>query len=259
MERIRIVLAEDNRELSQILSAHIQKQPNMKIVGVADNGRDALELIKKENPDVLLLDIIMPYLDGIGVLQELKKLQLKPKVIILSAFGQEALTKTAVELGVDYFLLKPFELEILVQRINEIMKKKEKSDEPSRHPQDPEIELLITQILSEIGIPMNCQGFQYVREAILLSVQDFSLLNKITLKVYPIIAERHKTTIKNVERSIRFAIEKAWNQGKIDAQQEIFGYSINEHKGKPTNALFIAQIADKIRLEIQQKSVKKSG
>lgn len=257
---LKILIADDNREFNDLLSEYLQKQEDMDVVGSAFNGKDALELIKEKQPDIILLDIIMPHLDGIGVLEELGKMELswKPKVIMLTAFGHENITQKAVELGASYYILKPFNLEILAERIRQLGKaeklqvqgeknltvkniliKKEKNDFIEE----------ITQIIHEIGIPAHIKGYLYLRDAISMVAEEIELLGSVTKVLYPRIAQKYETTPSRVERAIRHAIEVAWSRNNIDTIKKFFGYTINTEKGKPTNSEFIALVADRIRLK----------
>jgi len=257
---LKILIADDNREFNDLLLEYLQKQEDMDVVGSAFNGKDALELIKEKQPDIILLDIIMPHLDGIGVLEELGKMELswKPKVIMLTAFGHENITQKAVELGASYYILKPFNLEILAERIRQLGKaeklqvqgeknltvkntliKKEKNDFIEE----------ITQIIHEIGIPAHIKGYLYLRDAISMVAEEIELLGSVTKVLYPRIAQKYETTPSRVERAIRHAIEVAWSRNNIDTIKKFFGYTINTEKGKPTNSEFIALVADRIRLK----------
>jgi len=224
----------------------------MTLVGSASDGMDALSMIRTSHPDVVLLDIIMPKMDGLGVLEEVKKdenLLKKPAFIILTAMGQEEVMEEALGLGANYVLLKPFDSNALVKKIRQIkngkiaanrkdfITLKEKTEEKDG---DYRLEIIVTNIIHEIGVPAHIKGYQYLR-------------NSITKQLYPTIAKMHETTPSRVERAIRHAIEVAWNRGKMDTINELFGYSIQAGKGKPTNSEFIALIADKIRLEYKGK------
>jgi two-component system response regulator (stage 0 sporulation protein A) len=254
-------MADDNREFTHLLSEFIGEQDDMEVVAVAYNGNDVLRTIEqqREVPDVLILDIIMPHLDGLGVLERLREMNLNPmpKIIMLTAFGQENITQKAVQLGASYYILKPFDMEVLTNRIRQLVgvpSLTSTSHTPSRTnvvqlPKGKNLDANITTIIHEIGVPAHIKGYQYLREAITMVYNNIEILGAITKTLYPAIAEKYKTTPSRVERAIRHAIEVAWTRGNIDSISFIFGYTINISKAKPTNSEFIAMVADKLRIE----------
>ncbi|MEQ2526117.1 sporulation transcription factor Spo0A [Bacillaceae bacterium CLA-AA-H227] len=260
MKKIKVCIVDDNRELVGLLEDYVSSQEDMEVVGVAHNGQECLEVLAETDPDVLVLDIIMPHLDGLAVLErvrELKKNSL-PSVIMLTAFGQEDVTKKAVELGASYFILKPFDLEHLGNHIRQV------SGRPSPVMRKPilsnasrmvveekpkNLDASITSIIHEIGVPAHIKGYLYLREAISMVYNDIELLGSITKVLYPDIAKKYNTTASRVERAIRHAIEVAWSRGNIDSISSLFGYTVSMSKAKPTNSEFIAMVADKLRLE----------
>ncbi|HHV64806.1 MAG TPA: sporulation transcription factor Spo0A [Peptococcaceae bacterium] len=264
MELIRVLLADDNRDFIEILREYITSQEDMVLVGVAYNGNDALEIIMKEEPDVVILDIIMPHLDGLGVLEKLSTYGHKPKVIVLTSFGQESMTQRAVQLGADYYILKPFDLETLGKRIRQLVHSVEipavktpskailtyndLNDKTSglKSPKIAEVE--VTKMIQQMGVPAHVKGYQYLRDAIVCVINDVSLLGAVTKELYPLIAKKYNTTPSRVERAIRHAIELAWDRGNIEFMNKFFGYTINVDRGKPTNSEFIAMVADKLRI-----------
>jgi two-component system response regulator (stage 0 sporulation protein A) len=252
--RTRIVVADDNRDFCQLLSEVIQAERDMDLAGVAHNGLEVLDLVDKVGPEVLVLDIIMPHLDGLGVLERLNELDRahRPKVIILTAFGQEAITQRVVELGADYYILKPFNLDVLIHRIRQLG-----SGAPAALPaargerrEAPNLELEVTNIIHELGIPAHIKGYLYLRESILLVIDRVELLGGVTKELYPSVAQKFSTTPSRVERAIRHAIEVAWSRGNIDAIHRFFGYTVDYERGKPTNSEFIAMVADRLRMEL---------
>ena len=253
--KIKVGLAEDNLEFCQILQEFLESNGEIEVVGAAHDGVKALEMVRIIPMDILLLDMIMPKIDGIGVLERLRNLKSRPKVIIFSAFGHEEMTRKAVELGADYFIVKPFDLEILAQRIKETCG--QKSITPivkARINREMEVEKDISNILQKLQIPPHFKGYSYLRKAILLCIQDPSMVNEVTKRLYPQIAEEYNSTRHRVERSMRFAIETAWSRGDVEYLHQVMGYAIDEKKGKPTNVSFIAKIADRIRLESKFKA-----
>ncbi|MDI6618132.1 MAG: sporulation transcription factor Spo0A [Clostridiales bacterium] len=260
-KKIKVLIADDNKEFCSILSEYLSKQNDMEVVGIAKDGLEALKLISDQNPDVLVLDIIMPHLDGLGVLERINSLDLNnvPKIIVLSAVGQDKITQRAINLGADYYVVKPFELDVFVSRIRQMFNSSMGMQEIRKHMVDSEqqtsnffnnnLESEITNIIHEIGVPAHIKGYLYLREAIFMVVNDVELLSAVTKELYPSIAKKFNTTASRVERAIRHAIEVAWSRGQIETINKIFGYTIHNGKGKPTNSEFIAMVADKLRLK----------
>ena len=246
----RVLVADDNREFCDLLAQYLQSQSDFKLVGVAQNGRQVIEMVQTENPDVVVLDIIMPHLDGIGVLEQMNALGLprRPKVIMLTAFGQESIAQRVVALGADYYILKPFDLAVLAKRIRQIASGQAVKPAPS---EGRSLDVEVTEVLHEIGIPAHIKGYLYLREAICLVVQRVELLGGVTKELYPSIAKRYQTTPSRVERAIRHAIEVAWNRGNVDLIHSLFGHTVNSDRGKPTNSEFIPMVADKLRMELR--------
>ncbi|NLG83644.1 MAG: sporulation transcription factor Spo0A [Firmicutes bacterium] len=254
---VRIAIADDNVEFCHLLVDYLKRYPRLEVVGVAHEGLRALKLIKEMPVDVLLLDMIMPNIDGIGVLERLRYAHLprRPRVIVFTAFGQEEMTRKAVRLGADYYILKPFDLAILVQRIMEIARVLE--GDSSYPPIDlEEIERVVTEMVERLRIPRSFKGYFYLREAIFLTALEPAFITEVTKRLYPRIAEKYATTVKRVERAIRFAIETAWAKGEIELLNELFG-PVDERKGRPTNASFIAKAADWVRLDSLARQISK--
>lgn len=264
MEKLRVAIADDNERMLQLLCDIIRCEQDLEVVGTAKDGEEACRMIKEEEPDIVLLDIVMPKLDGLGVLDRMNQdfsMDKRPSFIMISAIGNETITEKAFLSGADYYIMKPFDNDMVIDRIKQVKKqskplnfsevrkvnpyqKKEVKPQSSRN-----LETDVTNIIHEIGVPAHIKGYQYLREAIMMSVDDIEMLNSITKILYPTIAKRYQTTPSRVERAIRHAIEVAWSRGKMDTIDELFGYTIHNGKGKPTNSEFIALIADKIRLD----------
>lgn len=247
---IRLLIADDNREFCDLLKEFIVQQEDFNLIGIAYNGLEALEMIREGSPDVVVLDIIMPHLDGIGVLEKLlnESLRNKPKIIMLTAFGQESVTQKAVELGAHYYILKPFDFNILATRIRQLAQGVNVSE--YINPLKPKnLDVAVTNIIHEMGVPAHIKGYHYLRDAILMVIDEVNLLGAVTKELYPMIAKKFHTTPSRVERAIRHAIELAWDRGNVDMMTKFFGYTINLERGKPTNSEFIAMIADKLRIE----------
>ena len=266
MEKLNVAIADDNEKMVEVLSKIIDQDEDLKLVGKAHNGEEICNIIKEKQPDVVVLDIIMPKVDGLSVMERFshdENLKKVPSFIVVSAVGKERITEDAFSLGADYYVLKPFDNRMLLNRIKHVRSIGEKKyREINRQPAKQEessvalgnLETDVTNIIHEIGVPAHIKGYQYLRDAIILSVNDMEMLNSITKILYPTIAKKHQTTSSRVERAIRHAIEVAWSRGKMDTIDALFGYTVSTGKGKPTNSEFIALIADKIRLEYKNRS-----
>ena len=266
MEKLNVAIADDNERIVEMLNVMIRNENGMEIVGTAGNGEEAVEMIRNSAPDVVLLDLIMPKMDGLGVLEKLradKMLKKMPTFIVISAIGQEDVTEDAFALGANYYMMKPFNNELLLGRLRSIQNKVDLKTGPvkiasveERRPafESRDLETDVTNMIHEIGVPAHIKGYQYLRDAIMMSVEDMEMLNSVTKVLYPTIAKNHDTTPSRVERAIRHAIEVAWSRGKMDTIDELFGYTVSNGKGKPTNSEFIALISDKIRLENKAKN-----
>ena len=262
MEKVNVAIADDNEIMLELLEDIIKTDKELEIVGIAKDGEAAYHVIKEKEPDVVLLDVIMPKLDGLGVLDKVKKdktIKKIPNFIMVSAIGQERITEDAFNLGADYYLMKPFDSDTIINRIKQV-KGTTAANSDSRQVkniprekqvknEERDVEVDVTEIIHEIGVPAHIKGYQYLRDAIVMSVNDMEMLNSITKILYPTIAKKYQTTASRVERAIRHAIEVAWSRGKMDTIDEMFGYTIHNGKGKPTNSEFIALITDRIRLE----------
>ncbi len=261
--KISVVIADDNVEFAEILKNFLNSKGDIEVQGIASDGEEALKLIVENEPDVVLLDIIMPHLDGIGVLEKMNSMEnLKDTiVIVLSAIGQDAITQRSIMLGAEYYMVKPFELELLYKRIKEVKQgmvessknntKKTILQSSFESVSKENLEASITEIIHEVGVPAHIKGYQYIREAIILAVNNMEVINSVTKQLYPTLAKKFKTTPSRVERAIRHAIEVAWARGEMEINNSMFGNTISATKGKPTNSEFIAMIADKLRLEMK--------
>lgn len=262
--KINVIIADDNKEFCSILNDYLLNQRDILVTGIAKDGIEALKLIQEKKPDLVVLDIIMPHLDGLGVLERLNGMNVNPmpRVIVLSAVGQDKITQRAITLGADYYVVKPFDMDVFTKRIRQMFNntilsgevKKSISlvdtDEIQIMPKEPiDLETEITNIIHEIGVPAHIKGYMYLREAISMVINDVELLSAVTKELYPSIAKKYNTTASRVERAIRHAIEVAWSRGEVETINKIFGYTIHNGKGKPTNSEFIAMVADKLRLK----------
>lgn len=271
-KKIEVLIADDNREFGDILCEYLSNQHDIEVVGLARDGFEAVDLILQKTPDIAILDIIMPHLDGLGVLEKIAAASMdkKPLFIVLSAVGQDKITQRALALGAEYYIVKPFDMDVLVSRIRQLKDNTyvpsvatSLSSSISHREQHIEkrpvhisntsrsLEVEVTNIMHEIGVPAHIKGYQYLRDAIMMVVKDLDVINSITKLLYPSIAKDYNTTPSRVERAIRHAIEVAWSRGQVEAIDALFGYTVNIGKGKPTNSEFIAMIADKLRLELK--------
>ena len=273
MENVNVVIVDDNPMILNTLDEVISYEAGLSVIGRADNGKDAIDMIKDTQPDVVLLDLVMPQMDGITVVENIKKktsMLKNPAFIILSAVGGEQMTEEAFQAGANYFLMKPFDKDILVNKIRRIGKRPVrpvpgkvleaplKAATPEEAAMNREeymkehLETDITKMLHELGIPAHIKGYQYLRDAISMVVRDREMMEAVTKILYPEIAKKNYTSSSRVERAIRHAIEVAWGRGSLEVIDELFGYTISTGKGKPTNSEFIALIADKICLDYKK-------
>ena len=259
MAQLNVAIGDDNERILEILGEIVSNDKDLNLVGKANNGEEMYQIIKNKQPDVVLLDLIMPKMDGLSVMDEVakdKNVKKFPQFIIITAVGQEKITEDAFRKGASYYIMKPFQNETVLKRIkyiqSEVRPDNHKPKNITINVEDaPEenLENKVTSMIHEIGIPAHIKGYHYLRDAIMMAVEDMDVLNAITKILYPTVAKKHRTTSSRVERAIRHAIEVAWSRGKVDVLDELFAYTVSYGKGKPTNSEFIALIADTIRLE----------
>jgi two-component system response regulator (stage 0 sporulation protein A) len=268
--KTRVLVVENNKDLCEVIEAMLKEEDDIELAGTAYDGIQALEMIPKTQPDVILLDIIMPYLDGLEVLARLDEtgVEERPKIVMLSAFEEEEMVRRCARLGADYYLLKPFDRDNLINRIRQVVSaeplapkpktdrayaSRERAREVDRKPRGAQFDLETetTRILYNLGVPTYFKGYSYIKEAIMLVTRDIGLLGAVTKSLYPKVAEKHGTTPLIVEAAIRYTIQKTWKQGNPEYINKIFGYAVNLREGKPpTNSFFIAKIAEELRLEM---------
>lgn len=268
IDDISVLLADDNIEFGNLLNKYLSQEEDIRIVGVARDGIEAFDMIIELKPDIVVLDIIMPNLDGIGVLERLStmKLERRPLFIILTAIGQDIFIQKAIALGAEYYIVKPFDINVLVSRIRQIYSDEKVSsftqskiipkasvENVKESNRNMDLEVEVTNMMHEIGIPPHMSGYQFIREAIMMTVNNSKVFSSITRVLYPAVAEKFNSTPQKVERAIRNAIESAWERGNPDSIDTLFGYTVNYSKGKPTNSEFIAMIADKVRMNMGLK------
>ena len=263
MEHLNVAIADDNQRILDMLETVIGMDKELNLVGKAKNGEEMCQIIKDKKPDVVLLDLIMPKMDGLTVMKQVsqdKNVSKRPYFIVVTAVGQERITEDAFNKGANYYIMKPFNNEMLLNRIKSVRKMfrnndKKNEDTKSENAVNGEnLENRVTNMLHEIGIPAHIKGYHYLRDAIIMAVEDMDVLNAITKILYPTVAKKYQTTSSRVERAIRHAIEVAWSRGKLDTLDELFGYTVSTGKGKPTNSEFIALIADTIQLEYKHRN-----
>ena len=255
MDKITTVLIADNsEEFCSLLKSALQQSQGFGVVGTASDGEQVLRILAERKVDVLVLDMMLPKKDGIGVLRAIAAMDRKPVTLATSGFITEYVASAAASLGVRYLMLKPCDINAVVERLEEIRFSSEIRQTNTRRMEGSNIETMVTNIIHEIGVPAHIKGYQYLREAIIIAVKDMDVINAITKVLYPQVAKTFGTTPSRVERAIRHAIEVAWDRGDLDTLQRFFGYTVSNTKGKPTNSEFIALIADKLQLQLKSNS-----
>lgn len=253
--RIRVLIADEDTEFRKILAETLSRDNHMEIVGSFGEGKGLIQHILDSMPDVLLIDLMLPGVDGLTILHELNDTApaKMPVIFVLSGFASQETTAECNALGVSFYLRKPVDMQALVQRVSRYGGQRNFTRTPAvRMPdEDLEIEMRVTNIIHQIGVPAHIKGYQYLREAIIMTIHDMEAINAITKILYPTVAKKFKTTSSRVERAIRHAIEVAWDRGDVDTLQEYFGFTVSGTKGKPTNSEFISMVADRLRLELK--------
>ncbi len=253
---IKVVSIDDNQEVRENLKNYFKTCTDLEFIGEAQNGQEGYELIKSLKPDAVILDIVMPKLDGLGLLEKLAQENIQTNILVYSAVGNDTVVQKTFSLGAKYYIMKPCEAQDIVARIREACKSSPASlSVISAHTgslvTENNLESVITDIIHDIGVPAHIKGYNYLRDAITLCIKDDEFINSITKLLYPTVAKNFSTTSSRVERAIRHAIEVAWNRGREEVLTDIFGYTIDTNKGKPTNGEFIAMISDSIKLKMK--------
>ena len=253
-KKTRVLLADPAEEQRELLAEVLTAEGDLEIVGSTGDGNKTLELIARQKPDVVVTDVILSGLDGLSVMERMAELQERPAMIVTSGFASEQVLAVTYSLGAAFFLQKPYDPKSLAARIRQTAGRTRLQPMPTRQEtaarrQETSLESTVTEIIHEIGIPAHIKGYQYLREAIVLTVRDMDIINAVTKVLYPAVAKRFDTTPSRVERAIRHAIEVAWDRGDLETLQKYFGYTVSNIKGKPTNSEFIALIADKLQLQ----------
>lgn len=257
MGKIEVMVADDNERILEMLMTAINEEKDMVVTHVAKDGLSAITYLEKQEscPDILVLDLVMPRLDGMGVLEKMQHFNKKPKVIMLTAFEQSDVTQRAVQLGVSYYMVKPLNLKMFIEQIRSVSKidaitfNSTPIETSKQVAVNNNVETLISNFLFEVGIPAHIKGYHYLRQAVKMVYENFNLTGEITKTLYPTIAQQFKTTSSRTERAMRHAIDLAWTKGKLGQMEGKYGHAISSIKTKPTNGEFIAMIADKLRLD----------
>lgn len=246
--KITIGIAEDNDIVAETLGGIVRSEDEFELIGITYSGQEAISLIREKNPDVMLLDVVMPAGGGLDVLSSFQgDTTIKTKFIMVSAIGDEKITRDAFAMGAKYYIMKPFDADSVIRRIKNIMKEPEKDGTKEK---SQELDKIITNSLVTLGVPAQLNGYKYLRVAIRLVVEEPTVVSAVTKKIYPVIADMYKASAPSVERAIRHAVEVSWNRGNVQEMDRLFGYTINHEKGKPTNSEYIAMIADHIRMDM---------
>jgi two-component system response regulator (stage 0 sporulation protein A) len=252
MEKIKVLMIDDNQSLVDMVKEYFNNHAKIEVVLSCKDGEEGLNTIinKSSEYDIILLDLVMPKKDGLYVLEELNKRGIEKNIIVETSYNEPKIIRKVSEYGVNYYILKPFDLTDLENRILEIFNEMGSKSINLYH---SNLQISITKMLHELGMPSHIKGYQYIREAISMIYNDSSLIGGITKELYPELASKFDTTVSRVERAIRHAIEVSWNRGNWDYMEEIFGHSVDIDKAKPTNSEFIVTVADKLRLEIAKQ------
>lgn len=252
MEAIkRILIADTGTEFRTILTQSLEKEADLQIVGETADGAELVQLARDLKPDAVIMEMVLTGMDGLEVLDELSAMKEPPKVLILSSYIRGNVIDEAAARGADFFITKPCKISTVCQRLRQVMSP---GGLESDHNEGPDLERQVTAIIHEVGVPAHIKGYQYLREAIMIAVDDMDVINAVTKVLYPEVAKTFGTTASRVERAIRHAIEVAWDRGDLETLQKYFGYTVSNTKGKPTNSEFIAMIADRLQLERRNRA-----
>lgn len=252
--KARVLIADSGEDFRYLMADTISAEEDMLVIGTAGDGVETLALIEQKHPDIIVMDLVLTKMDGLGVLRKLSQKSQRPAVIVVSGFFNDHVVQEAAELGAYYFMPKPCDIPALLERIRQIGASRKVSGFSAARqgiaiiPQQENLEAVVTEVIHEIGVPAHIKGYQYLREAIILTINDMDIINSVTKVLYPTVAKRFGTTPSRVERAIRHAIEVAWDRGDLETLQKFFGYTVSNVKGKPTNSEFIAMIADCLSL-----------
>ena len=249
--KTRVLIADIDEDFRRLLADILSQEEDMECIGGTDNGVDALAITAEQKPDVIVMDLVLLKLDGIEVLSRLPEACADTKAIVVTNLYRGEIVRQCTSLGAAYFMPEPCDVNLLLDRVRQISSFHQEVPAVQPRTNDANLEALVTEIIHEIGVPAHIKGYQYLREAIILTVRNMDVINAVTKVLYPEVAKRFGTTPSRVERAIRHAIEVAWDRGDIETLQKYFGYTVNSAKGKPTNSEFIAMIADRLQLELR--------
>ena len=250
--RIKVLIADGNEEFRTHLKEHIQNAAGCEVITAGD-GVQAVELVEQSRPDVLILDLMLSKLDGMGVLKAIQPMQKKPVTLVTASFITEYVSTMLTGYGVQYFMLKPYDFRTMTDRLIEIRSSAGRKAGTAAA-KNSSIETMVTSIIHEIGVPAHIKGYHYLRDSIIMAIEEPEIINAVTKQLYPSVAKQYETTSSRVERAIRHAIEVAWDRGDVDVLNSYFGYTIHNTRGKPTNSEFIAMISDKLCLQMENVS-----
>ena len=248
----KILIADAGEEFRRSFIDILDNEPDIQVVGETGDGEELLRMVQEKQPDLVVMEIVLGKIDGIEVLDAMSSMELerRPRVIILSSFARGSMAQLAADKGADHYMTKPCRVSTVCERIRQLTGSQQMEEERDR---SRTLESMVTAIIHDVGVPAHIKGYQYLREAILIAVNDMDVINAVTKVLYPEVAKRFNTTASRVERAIRHAIEVAWDRGDLETLQKYFGYTVSNVKGKPTNSEFIAMIAD--RLQLQRKEM----
>lgn len=255
-QKIKVLVADNSVDLGMVCAATL-KSYGMDVKTVNKDGQEVIETVNQESPDVVLMNAFMTRIDAIGVMQAIKHMDLekKPIMMVMSTDNNGMIGSQTINAGASYFFPMPFDYDVLAERINQLTCDSNGHKAVTQITSIPinsneDVEIIVTKIFHQIGVPAHIKGYHYLREAIMLAIKDIDIINSITKQLYPTVAKKYETTSSRVERAIRHAIEVAWDRGDVDILNSYFGYTIHNSRGKPTNSEFIAMIADKMRLQL---------
>lgn len=246
----RIIVADDNRPFATMLADRLSQERDFQVVAIALDGEEALQAVEEHCPDLLVLDLILPKLDGIAVQERLSQMERPPRCVIISALGRDEVTLQALSRGADWFFVKPFDMDVFLRRVRSVLGETELEQAQRVNQQtEEEMDRRVSDLLHHLAMPPHLLGYKYLKSAILSVALERKLLQNVTYELYPKIAEQYGTTPSRVERAMRNAIECAWNRCRVETIEELFGYSLSDDRDKPSNSSFIALLADRLQLD----------
>ena len=251
MEKKKVVVADLDEKFRRLLTDAIDGEGDLLTVAETGDGEAVVDLTRQRQADVVVMDLVLSRMDGMEVLSALSQMEPRPKVLVLSNFVSGGMADLAAGQGADYLMVKPCRTSSVVERVRQLALAPQAGEE--EEDRNRGLESAVTAIIHEIGVPAHIKGYQYLREAIMIAVEDMEVINAVTKVLYPEVAKRYGTTASRVERAIRHAIEVAWDRGDLETLQKYFGYTVSNAKGKPTNSEFIAMIADRLQLQRKEK------